>query len=323
MHPPSAAQESRRRDVYRAALQQFEELFESAAAAGPASRPLPLFYALSQAGRAIAAAYDQTVDWDFHGHGLKLSHDEGGTDFLQRLVSGRGSGAFPAVQEATDSPPLNEPVAVGALWSSLPDLADTPLPSVEWPRALFFWQSEHYTARPVLPRPITAIKGALTMGSWQDENAFREVLAAYPSAQGVALDSPQGIQPITVETPRGFGLCVSWSGYDDAGVLVRTIDDVAPQYRFQGERWLRPELGSSSGSLSPLMTWWALLYALSIFARYEPASWVAALDVNESPIAVHLADALDIALDAVPHLVLDVLRGQTYLAWRPRPFSEA
>jgi hypothetical protein len=54
--PPLAAQDPEPRAVFSAALQQSEELFAAAEVAGPAAKPLPLFYALSQAGRAIAAA---------------------------------------------------------------------------------------------------------------------------------------------------------------------------------------------------------------------------------------------------------------------------
>ncbi|MBF6605700.1 MAG: hypothetical protein IVW53_08995 [Chloroflexi bacterium] len=55
--PPAAATaDAQRAATYRAALQQFEELLHAAEATGYAARPLPLFYALSQAGRAIVAS---------------------------------------------------------------------------------------------------------------------------------------------------------------------------------------------------------------------------------------------------------------------------
>jgi hypothetical protein len=276
---------------------------------------LPLFYALSQAGRAIAAAWAGD-DWNFHGHGLTLAQSG---ELLHRVVTPRGKGAFGIVRQATDSPPLNQTVEVGALWSSLPDLTDTPLPDPEWPLALFFWPYELFAdRRAVLPRP-GPIKAAVPLG-WAGKDAFVEVLSKYPTAGGVTLDSPPGTPlPLTIETPRGRGLLLSWSAYDDDGQLIRTMDDVAPVYRFQGERWLRPAFGSPSATLSPLMTWWALLYAFSIFARYEPAAWVATLDLDESPIAVHLADALDEALTVVPQLVLEALLRTPQLAWRPVP----
>jgi hypothetical protein len=56
--------------VFGAALQQFEELMDAAASVGYAARPLPLFYAISQAGRAIAAVHADDP-WELSGHGLK------------------------------------------------------------------------------------------------------------------------------------------------------------------------------------------------------------------------------------------------------------
>lgn len=54
--PPGLAAEGERADLYRAALQQFEDLMVASAASGPAGSPLPLYYAISQAGRAVLAA---------------------------------------------------------------------------------------------------------------------------------------------------------------------------------------------------------------------------------------------------------------------------
>ena len=52
------------------------------------------------------------------------------------------------------------------------------------------------------------------------------------------------------------------------------------------------------------MTWWALLYGLSMLARYHPAEWTNALRLDDSPEAVPLRAALDEALVAVPQFVL-------------------
>jgi hypothetical protein len=66
--PGRAGEEAVRASVYVAALQQFEELLSAARHTGPASCPLPLFYALSQAGRAIVAAHGNFEQ--LYGHGL-------------------------------------------------------------------------------------------------------------------------------------------------------------------------------------------------------------------------------------------------------------
>lgn len=56
--PPGFAEaDEARREVFQAAVAQSEELWDAAATSGPASRPLPLFYCLSQAGRAVCAAW--------------------------------------------------------------------------------------------------------------------------------------------------------------------------------------------------------------------------------------------------------------------------
>jgi hypothetical protein len=54
--PPGAASESAERRRTCFALEQAEQMFRAAAGVGPATRPLLVFYGLSQAGRAIAAA---------------------------------------------------------------------------------------------------------------------------------------------------------------------------------------------------------------------------------------------------------------------------
>jgi hypothetical protein len=102
--PPHKAGESTlRRSLYGASLEQFEQLLRAAEAVGPAAQPLPIFYALSQAGRAIVAAHG--ADPEIKGHGLaedqSVSSD---THLLHRRVKRRpakdGRDAFGAVSRA-------------------------------------------------------------------------------------------------------------------------------------------------------------------------------------------------------------------------------
>jgi len=83
---------------------------------------------------------------------------------------------------------------------------------------------------------------------------------------------------------------------------------VAPGGDRFGTRWIRPAVGSVA--LSSLLTWWALLFGLSMLARYEPAGWAAALAVESSELAVPLEELLDIALDRVPELIFDALSAE-------------
>jgi hypothetical protein len=75
----------------------------------------------------------------------------------------------------------------------------------------------------------------------------------------------------------------------------------------------QPEIGYALPELAggdsphPLMLWWALLLGLSSYARYEPAAWTAALDLDRSELAAGLEGVLDLAAVRVPERVLDSL----------------
>ncbi len=107
-------------------------------------------------------------------------------------------------------------------------------------------------------------------------------------------------------TDYGRGYAVRWPA--DAPNLpghLRTLQRVAPGAEDFGPQWLRPAV--SGVALSALMTWWALLFTLSMVARYEPAGWMAALDYDHSDIAAPLEQLLDTGLARVPGLVYDAL----------------
>jgi hypothetical protein len=241
--PPGRAgadDEPERRATYVAALQQFDELMAAAAEVGSASRPLPLFYALSQAGRAIAAAH-AGEDWDFHGHGLRMRED-GGALLERRAYATKSRSAFQVVADAVGSPALVGDVEIGALWSSLPDLADTPLPDTIWHVALSVWPQEEPT--PVRIR-WTAIRLIVTF-AWKTKSAefVKEKLDAYDVPDDWTLDTAPQAGPIFAPTPRGQGVLVSWSGIDETtGERTRGLEDIASEYRYRGERWIRPKLG--------------------------------------------------------------------------------
>jgi len=83
--PPAAIAptlKGERRVVFQAALEQAQQQLTAAAAVGYESRALNLFYGLSQAGRAVAAASDRLGPrladdnlkrWQSTGHGLSFA----------------------------------------------------------------------------------------------------------------------------------------------------------------------------------------------------------------------------------------------------------
>ncbi|MFD0758322.1 YaaC family protein [Arthrobacter ulcerisalmonis] len=75
----------------------------------------------------------------------------------------------------------------------------------------------------------------------------------------------------------------------------------------RGSTALMPATRGSLQSLDPLLTWWTLLYALSMITRYKPVLWTEVIDVNRSPLAVPLETLLSKALEAVPAQVYTTL----------------
>jgi hypothetical protein len=85
------------------------------------------------------------------------------------------------------------------------------------------------------------------------------------------------------------------------------FDKLGPNAPTPRTRHLLPTLPDQKEPWTPLMTWWFLLFGLSISARYHPSLWIQTLDVDTAPQAVPLQSLLDQALAAVPKLVHDTL----------------
>lgn len=277
----------------------------AAAATGPAARPLPLFYALSQAGRAITASRGEQ---DHHGHGITA--DAGPGDVLNTIVrpSQRGDqlGQFQAVSKALGSPLLPGPTPLVALLASLPETGMEMLETVtDRPRPLEVWQAPE-AAGLLRVRPIPPPGWDQVLVAFDEENLtttrVHEILEAFPSAND-KLGLPDAYKTLSSVpkqwTPHGLGVPMN--------VRSNQLDEVAPEYRVVGRRWLRPAVDGTTPPPIPLMTWWLILFTLSILARYHPLIWVRAMDVDSSPAAVTLERAMRKASDAVPQLLAEAI----------------
>jgi hypothetical protein len=315
--PPGLAGRQDRRPVFAAAMEQAEQLFKSAETVGPAARPLNLFYALSQGGRALAAAQQaDQARWRLQSHGITTGPGRLEVAFADlSLVDQPGrAGSFNTVAATLGSPSLMAPTRLAEILASIPDsgfeaMADNspgPLRMRYAPR-----DSE---AVLVLSQSVMwwAEGWPIELGSpfeTEDErlNWAREHLAHYPSLSETSL-------------ARGGPLNSRWIGGGYAVQLewiIEPIGDESVRHRFFHERigWYRgdpyvfPRLPRLDGPLHPLVSWWAALWGLSMLARYQPDRWVAQLNVDRSEDAVRLETLLDNALDSVPELLLDALSG--------------
>jgi hypothetical protein len=298
--PGLAAGDAERRAVFGAAIQQTEELFAASAAVSPASKPLPLFYALSQAGRAIAAAHNPEEGWKITTHGLSVrAGNRIGNAVVTPIPSKRRSDAFTAVATALRSEALEGPVTVSALWAALPELADfTHVGANAAPALEIRLEGGRY---PHLFSPLHPAAGTVFLIDVANDEELRSRLSLYAHTDGCeAIIGPlPGVGRLSQATLR-------WpaepSPESTPGTkAVRALHDVATRV---GDRWfLQPLLGSPPTAPKPLLTWWALLIGLSSLARYHPAEWTAALDVDKAPTAVELEEGLAIAERRLPQLV--------------------
>jgi hypothetical protein len=293
--PGRASANDDRRITYGAALSQFDELMATAREASARSRSLPLFYALSQAGRAVVAAHgDET--WKLRGHGLRAPELDSG-DICEVQIkatpssTGEAVDSFRGVAAACGSSLPTDPTSIGELWSSLPGVCDL-VGAARWPRPFAVAVDEAGLASPLfdfhhLQADLAGLRG--------DAEEVRLELGRYPGAIGA-----------TVVCPSRLGTIAAWpTDSPDVPGWRRALDRVAPVDALTEARWLRPAVAGCD--LSPLMTWWALLYGLSMSARYEPGAWVRALDLDRPGLAAQLTELMDVALDVVPQLVLDAL----------------
>jgi hypothetical protein len=148
--PPAGVTDQGRLAVFSAALEQSEQLMRAAESVGTAVRPLLLFYSLSQAGRAIAAAR-LGEPWRLAGHGVSvLEGQDEVSNVFERVVyeadrqddwarrRDRRS-AFAGVTDAIGSAHLATQAQLGAAWTAIPELVEpaTRLPTRrDWRRPL-------------------------------------------------------------------------------------------------------------------------------------------------------------------------------------------
>jgi hypothetical protein len=97
----------------------------------------------------------------------------------------------------------------------------------------------------------------------------------------------------------------------DVAGRLNTLDRIVPTGP-DGERWFRRLV--EGAAMSDLMMWWAILFGLSMLARYEPAGWNATLDLDEGELSSHVMRLMDAAVDTVAWLVLQVLE-PSYVTW--------
>jgi hypothetical protein len=294
------------------ALEQAQQQFSAAARIGYESRPLNLFYGLSQAGRAIAAASQRLKEnsktWQASGHGLKFDPSSAQEIFAASVAQDGGAqDLFSRVSIALDSARDFGDVKLGDVVNQLLDYT------------MAFPQQDEYL------RPLP---GTVTHGSFGVPTTYpiehqifvpdlateepptlqhvKEMLARYPALRGLEIARNGDGSPKWGNQP---GQCIV--KIERADQLLNRPSELevhlvgADEYR--GQSVLLPAAGSSAQAFKPLMSWWVVLFALSMLARYSPSVWTQTLSLAGNPMSSRVEFLLDTALDAVPELIVDSL----------------
>lgn len=317
-NPPASAsvEGTKKQRVFQSALAQAEELWEAASVVGPASRPLPLFYCLSQAGRAICAAWTDSGPWEPKKHGLTTREPPSGDLMaLPVSVTNEELGAFRMVASVTGSPVFEGATTLAALWASLPQFPRHRALTSDAPPWLLLRDAGNVGSQDVLAYVLSPTHGYFP---FKQREELPDLLVNYPDTNGwvqggVRTDPISGGEAEPILTfPR-----------EDAS--LRALPDVGDRLPDEPDGLLtrttyavRPRIGDGDGPPpSQLMTLWALLFGLSQLARYHPDTWVRALNPDRAKTAVPLEHGLDVALERTPELLGGGLSSGFLLALMP------
>jgi hypothetical protein len=314
-NPPAAAAEDRaRRATYVSALEQAEQLFRAASVVGPATAPVLLYYGLSQAGRAvIAAASSVRDDWRLTGHGIKLGDLTSSLPSISVYADG-ARGSFFRLSEVLESPTWGKSHAIGLsqLWDALPEAAEWPIQDDTDRRPAHRLEYHRYEQQhPLLSMAVCNLPPRLTQSAFPGVD-LRTYLSSYPTLGAYeyvrASSNP--------DSPPEFLLYQNGHAELNVNVVVdggKQTTEAQRRALFQqiGSRhgaeyddfYLVPAIGNNNRPMHPLMTWWAVLYTLSMLARYQPAEWSEYVDVDRSSFAVSIEQMLSVALVVVPELI--------------------
>jgi hypothetical protein len=309
--------------TYRAALEQAEQLMTAAAATGPAARPLSLFYALSQFGRAIAAAAPalETENREFRllGHGLKVKDMDGVDEvgLASVSVAGTKSGSFPSIAKALHASPMKTENTIGQVLGWVPfssrfDLEGTSLPAtpaLELHSVYPASDGVHLVTVAGVRYKVLADEpthnngqGSLPRQFLPDDADLADELVRFPALAGWAWSNP---------TPAATSVRLGQTGNWDVTLQLpspgNSIRDIRRRSVFyRGVNYAYPAV-SDGLTIHPFLAWWQVLFALSMLARYQPNEWLTLIDINRHKDAVPIESILTFSQVAVPELALRVI----------------
>jgi hypothetical protein len=290
-------------------MAQCEQFIKAASTADYATRPLQLFYAMSQGTRAVVAASPRVGQrWQVQGHGLSTVTNE--PTLPEVKVFANGDGLFQALAAVLDFPPLveKERVRLADLWPLVPESIEAPLDIDETLSAILLWPGEWPQHNSLYSVELGWIRNAVPRLYGQDMQAVERHFAHYPALRGLSWTVAQNLAWRDNGYTTGLDVHFEMTNGDRPAV-ISSGSRLGARYcgQVSAEVVITPSLGTMNGPLHPILAWWAVLLALSSLARYEPASWAKTIDVNASSHATAVEHLLDEAILRIPRMLLSML----------------
>ena len=338
---PGLAARGARATTFGAGLEQAEQLWLASQNVGAIASPLLLFYGLTQAGRAMCAAGVRGPAWEGaqkHGLRFELTEPASGSplDLTKVRVLPQGEGLVHQVAHVLGSPVLSDSASLSDLISSLDsdlyfddDQYSVPRPLEVYEDGMLLTEPFGHPARKALflgPLPDALASNREDVPAGPNNPAHTRIvppsaadvaawLSAYPRLR--ALGEPTNVpspEPSLERIHRGdWVIRLAWGGDDRIEGVTQTqwtlqqLDAVYSDKRSDAGGVVLPSVGGNAKAQQQLVTWWLVLYCLSMLARYYPTVWTRLLDVDSSKLAVPFDHLISVARAKVPGLIFDAM----------------
>lgn len=280
-----------------------------------ASKPINIFYGLSQGGRALAAALSHDNGGRLRGHGIThLGGFDRPISEIRIHDTSEANGSFTTIAALRGAPSLASPTYVGDLLAAQ-SFTSPGRPS--WrgkPPALLL----HHLDQGGQMLAVSSDKIFADTGPWPNAAELDEDLPVrrawveqylaehYPTLRGATPFPEERPSVRRLEGQPLITLRLDLEHAVGADSLRRELL-AARAHRVGDGIYATPAIPPETRPVDPLVTLWAVLWTFSMLARYEPVRWSGSLDLDSSPDAVAIGELLNDALDFIPWFLLDTL----------------
>lgn len=298
-----------RGEVYTTGLMQAEELWDAADDVSSLASPILRYYAMVQACRSlVAASHLGNSDWEArNGHGLALRVPSGNRWGLDDVLI-RSDGEHQTAQklaQALDSPlltrqtPLTDLIGALPFQSFLDNSRDRPAMVVGIEIGLMARLDEPELIVNGLPSSMsnfTTVESGARQAIAPNRSELQEFLSRYPSLSKLPPPQRYYVDP-SRRREGGHVLHLFWtkSQMPSFGEWHHFFDVWKWPYESGSDptAYALPAIAGNDRVQHPLVTWFVVLYALSMLARYHANGWRRLLDYDANPESTLLERLVD------------------------------